>query len=103
MKNRSLWQLLIVIDLRIIASDIKWGKDKVIMLHLTLLEVFGKIESICKPKEKRGGYVEDEIKKQVMNELEEIRQQIAKLEILESKRKNAEKCWAEAMALLAGC
>ena len=45
---------------------------------------------------------QDEINMQVLNELEDMRQQIAKLEILEAKRRNAEKCWAEVMAMLVG-
>ena len=45
---------------------------------------------------------EDEIKEQVISELVEIRQRIADLEILDVKRKHAEKCWAEVMALLIG-
>jgi len=43
---------------------------------------------------------EDKIKEEVINELEEMRQRIAELEILVDKRKHAEKCWAEAMAIL---
>jgi len=43
---------------------------------------------------------EDEIKEEVINELEEMRQRIAELEILVDKRKHAEKCWVEAMAIL---
>jgi len=43
---------------------------------------------------------EDKIKEEVKNELEEMRQRIAELEILVDKRKHAEKCWAEAMAIL---
>lgn len=44
---------------------------------------------------------EDDIKEQVRNELEEIHQRIAEMEIPVDKRKGAEKCWAEAMAILA--
>ena len=43
---------------------------------------------------------EDEIREQVMGELEEMRKQIAGLEVTEAKRKKAEECWAEVMALL---
>jgi len=43
---------------------------------------------------------ENDIKEQVRNELEEIHQRIAELEIPVDKRKGAEECWAEAMAIL---
>ena len=45
---------------------------------------------------------EDEIREEVKNELEEMRQRITELEIMKEKRKHAEKCWAEVMALLIG-
>jgi len=45
---------------------------------------------------------EDEIKEEVKNELEGMRQRIAELEILAEKQKHAEKCWVEAMAILIG-
>ena len=45
---------------------------------------------------------EDEIREEVKNELEEMRQRIAELEILVERRKHAEKCLAEAMTLLIG-
>jgi len=43
---------------------------------------------------------DDDIKERVRNELEEIHQRIVELEILVDKRKHAEKCWAEATAIL---
>ncbi len=43
---------------------------------------------------------EDDIKEQVRSELEGIHQRTAELETLMDKRKHAEKCWTEAMAIL---
>ena len=43
---------------------------------------------------------EDEIKEEVISELEEMRQRITDLKMLAGERKHAEKCLAEVMALL---
>ena len=45
---------------------------------------------------------EDGIEEEVKDEMEEIRQRIAGLEVAADKRRHAEECWAEAMALLLG-
>ena len=45
---------------------------------------------------------QEEIRSRLIKELEDIRQQIAQLEIVDSRRKRAEKYWAEAMAILVG-
>ena len=45
---------------------------------------------------------QEEIRERLIKELEDIRQQIAQLEIVDSRRKHAEKYWSEAMAVLVG-
>ena len=45
---------------------------------------------------------EVDIEEEVKNEMEEIRQRIAGLEVAADKRRHAEEYWAEAMALLLG-
>ena len=45
---------------------------------------------------------EVDIEEEVKGEMEEIRQRIAGLEVAADKRRHAEECWAEAMALLLG-